>query len=301
MTFLTRTDHFLTRKNHYVPGLLRRALSQAVFAMVDRRLRHRHPGYETTVFAALPEFRGQIPAAAGGPVLFAVGDRRYMEMFGRFIPMTAAINSPASNVHLHLIGQDARENIALAELTARPKKLNLTVSWEHADLDAMDRFERGRYCQCLRFARAVDLSQSSGCPLLILDIDVLVAGDLARLPRRTWEADVGLAVDRSARDAGRRINAGAVFMNATPAARAFMREAASRMLLHALHGRFTEKLDQRCLSIVRDAWRGKASITELSHTFIGGGDGEPLIVTGRGRRKDDLLPEMFRKITGGTA
>jgi len=300
MTFLTRADHFLTRKNRYVPGLLRRMLSQAVFAMVDRRLRHRHPGYETAVFAALPEFRGQIPTAAGGPVLFAVGDRRYMEMFGRFIPMTAAINSPASHVHLHLIGQDARENATLAELTARPKKLNLTVSWEDADLDAMDRFERGRYCQCLRFARSIDLSQSSGCPLLILDIDVLVAGDLARLPRQTWEADIGLAVDRGARDAGRRINAGAVYMNATPAAGAFMREAASRMLLHALHGRFTEKLDQRCLSIVNDAWRGKASIAELSHGLIGEG-GEPLIVTGRGKRKDDLLPELFRRMTEGAA
>src|SRR5947209_4417172 len=78
---LKRLDHFITRKNRYFPGFLRKGLSRLVFTTVDRRLKARYPDYETAIFAKLPPIAGQWPGPHDGYQLFAVGDAAYMSRY----------------------------------------------------------------------------------------------------------------------------------------------------------------------------------------------------------------------------
>jgi hypothetical protein len=292
-SWLKRADHFLTRKNRHFPAFLRKGLSQVVFAAVDRRLKARNPDYQQTIFDKLPPISGAWPAAHDGYQIFAVGDAAYMSRYAKYLAVSAVKNCPDAHVHLHLIGSRLEDHSELMELRSSPALAGrLTLSAEAADLAGMDRFLRGRYCQCLRFARCWQLSQACQCPLFVFDLDIIVNADLKETIAGLRDADVGLVVFPKERDPGVRTNAGAVYVAPNEAARDFIRKAAAHMLLHVFHGRFTEKLDQRCLSLAMAQDRSGVRLARLPVGLVGKGDNPP-IITGQGVRKDQLLPEIF--------
>lgn len=292
---LRRLDHFATRKNRYFPAFLRKGLSQAVFAAVDRKLKARHPDFETAIFSKLPVVEGTWPAAHDGYQIFAVGDAAYMSRFARYLAVSAVRRCPGARVHLHLIGSRIADHAELTALNNDPALAGvLTLTSEPADLASMDRFMRGRYCQCLRFARSWQLSEACRAPLLVFDLDIIVNADLQGTIESLRDADIGLIIYPDQRDAGVRTNAGAVYVAPNAAARGFIKRAAAHMLLHVFHARFTEKLDQRCLSKAIDNKQAELRLARLPMGLIGRGENPP-IITGQGVRKD-RLPELFASL-----
>ena len=133
--------NFLTLDHRLYPIPLRHYFSQVRFAREDARVRN-------LPLRAFPEVVGAPPKGGAGPVLFAVADAGYFNRFANIFVSSAAISSPQSAVHIHVIGIDPPPQIQIDQLPQ-----NFAVTYEPADFSTMHGAEMSRYCQCMRFIR----------------------------------------------------------------------------------------------------------------------------------------------------
>jgi Nucleotide-diphospho-sugar transferase len=270
--------NILTADVRLNPIVLRHYFSRVRFAREDVRVRG-------LPILALPEIIGAPPAGGQGPVLFAVADLGYFTRFANMFASSAAINSPQSAVHIHVIGAD--ENAVLPAIDRLPK--HYVMTFESADFSKMPGPLKGRYCQCLRFARMAQFVKQSGRDYVAFDIDGLFQKSFANFCD-DFVGDVGLIVRPEFSDAGLRVNAGVVYMRATSVAQNFMDHASAHMLQHLQHAPFIEKLDQRCLAMAIDE-----TVKPLPPDLYTFEPGQGHFYSAKGSAKNEVLRRVFEQ------
>ena len=273
--------NFLTADRKINPILVRQYFSRQRFAREDARVM-RLP------LAPLPAVQGEPPAGGEGPVLFAVADFGYFKRFANMFASSAAVSSPQSAVHLHVVGADAAPHIHIDRL---PK--HFSVTFEPADFSHMNISLKGRYCQCLRFLRLAQFVKATGRSYVAFDIDGLFQKSFANFAT-DFNGDVGLIVRPEYSDPGLRVNAGVVFMRATALAEIFMDEATQRMALHVQHAPFIEKLDQRCLAMALQ--KHETAVAALDGCIYGFEPGQGWFYSAKGPRKNEILQQVFQDL-----
>ncbi len=259
------------------PIALRHYFSRVRFAREDARVRD-------LPWVELPKVAGKPPIGGEGPVLFAVADLGYFQRFASMFLSSAAMNSPRSAVHIHIIGAD--EATALPAIQKIPAHYGVT--FEDADFSKMPGPLKGRYCQSMRFVRLAQFVKQTGRDYIAFDIDGLTQKSFAEFKA---EGDVGLILRPEFSDPGLRVNAGVVYMRATKAAQKFMDRASTQMLRHLQHAPFIEKLDQRCLALAIDE-NVKALPADL-YTFE---PGYGHFYSAKGKQKKDELLKTYELI-----
>lgn len=268
--------NLLTAEAKSNPVFLRKFFSRWRFVREDARVKN-------LPLAPLPKVFGIAPPSGTGPVLFAVADASYFSRFANIFASSAAMNSPQSAVHLHVLGVDAP--VPLQHFDKLPKQFSVT--YENADFSQFSVFEKGRYCQCMRFVRLADFVNLTGRAYIAFDIDGLFQNSFANLAV-DFSSDVGVIMRPEFSDPGMYINAGVVFMRPTAAANNYMARASAHMLRHIQHASYIEKLDQRCLTLAIDE-SVKALPPEI-YTFE---PGQGYFYSAKGKRKNEELRGVF--------
>jgi hypothetical protein len=263
----------LTADRKINPIASRHFFSRQRFGREDLRVRD-------LPLAPLPPVQEARPRGGAGPVLFAVADASYFTRFANMFASSAALHSPRSAVHLHVLGMTEKPDCNFDKV---PR--HFSVSYEAADFSNMTGAEKGRYCQSLRFVRMAEFVQASGRDYIAFDIDGLFQKSFAELE---FGGDIGLIVRPEYSDAGLRVNAGVVFMSATAQAQKFMDRASTHMLRHVQHAPFIEKLDQRCLAMAMNE-SVKALPPEI-YTFV---PGQGYFYSAKGKAKNEDLRREF--------
>ena len=171
---------------------------------------------------------------------------------------------------LHIVGGSRQDMQKIADRLERfLSGENLYFTWERNNLPHATHHNRRRYLQCIRFWHAREALYRWKRPVLVLDIDVVCCGSLDHYIRDFMNAgDVGLWERDHQYDAGKKILAGAVWLNPTSGAMAFLDRAVKRMFLHLAKAFFTRKLDQRSLYLARKSLGSSTSTFPLPDGFI---------------------------------
>jgi hypothetical protein len=271
--------NILTADRKFNPVALRLYFSRKRFAVEDTRLKK-------AALEELPATTGGAPHGGTGPVLFAVADLDYFRRFANIFASSAALASPQSAVHIHVIGADVpSQPSAFQKLPA-----HFSLSFETVDFTKMPGPLKGRYCQAMRFVRMAQFVKSSGRSYVAFDIDGVVQKSFANFEGE-FAGDVGLILRPEFHDPGLRVNAGVVFMRATAAAQKFMDQASSQMRRHLQHAPFIEKLDQRCLAVAAATFPDVAKpLDDSIYTFE---PGQGYFYSAKGKRKNETLRLVF--------
>ncbi len=271
----------LTYDHRLNPIASRHYFSRRRFAAEDARVKN-------MPLRALPRVHGAPPQGGMGPVLFAVADESYVARFANMFASSAALSSPQSAVHLHVIGADVLA--PLPKIEHLPQ--HFTITSEAADFAKVSNALKGRYCQCMRFVRLAQFVKQSGRDYLAFDIDGLFQKSFSDF---SFEGDVGLVLRPEFSDPGLRVNAGITFMQATRAAQTYVDKASTHMVRHVQHAAFTEKLDQRCLALAMD--NNVKPLPPEVYTFE---PGQGYFYSAKGKGKNDELREAFNRLTNAT-
>ena len=267
----------VTAKNKINPVLLRQYFSRARFAREDARV-------QNLPLNVLPNVQHAPPTGGVGPVLFAVADVGYFARYANVFVSSAAVQSPASAVHIHVLGVVEKPQVAFDKL---PK--HFAVTFEAADFSKMNSAEKGRYCQCMRFVRLAQFVKQTGRDYIAFDIDGLFQKSFANFD---FHGDVGLIVRPEHSDLGLKVNAGVVFMRANEVAQKYIEAASHHMLSHVQHAPFIEKLDQRCLAMAMNE-----SVKALSPEIYAFVPGQGYFYSAKGKAKNEILQMIFERQT----
>jgi Nucleotide-diphospho-sugar transferase len=240
---------------------------------------------------ALAKTGGALPKGGAGPVLFAVADIGYFKRFANIFVSSAAVSSPQSPVHIHVIGASAKEVQALTPLIGKMPQ-HFGVTFEAAYLSKLNGALRGRYCQCLRFVRLAQFVKQTQRSHVAFDIDGMFQKSFASF-EKDFAADIGLICRLQHDDPGLRVNAGVVFMRSTEAAQSFMDDASGHMLQHLAQAPFIEKLDQRCLALAMEKFPQAVRALDAGlYTFE---PGHGYFYSAKGKRKNEILQNEFNR------
>jgi hypothetical protein len=226
-----------------------------------------------------------MPARHGaGFIIYAGCDARYFHDYARAIPLSAAAAAPGIEVHLHVVNPDSGFAAAIVQLKRALTSTRLTVTTEHAP--HANRADLAN----MRFARAAALLESVRRPILMLDADSLVRGDVADLPATVGDADLALFARPDSLPLNQRLLTSAVFVRPTEHGMRFMRRLAAYILGCAARDLRPWYLDQCAAAIVlkRTEMAGEAlRVAPLPQAYVDHalGDGAR-IWTGKGAGKD---------------
>lgn len=218
------------------------------FSADELYLTRRHDPSFDELAAKLPRREGAVPEASSAPTVFCAADREY---FREFLPTIAASLSRVSGtarLHVHLYGDPGPEE---APTWAMVESLlgagRVTLSHEQFQPEHWAGRRKLLYFQSVRFARLLQMIRLAPQPVLLVDVDAMFVRPLCEFLSHTSDCDVAAPIRPGWVNDGRRISAAAVYVAATDRGRAFLEDAAARMLLHLLFGRDGKFLDQRCL------------------------------------------------------
>ena len=268
-------------------------------ALAHRLLRRRHRDYESTLFEALPPIMGELPGPGVEPVVFCAADPLDLTRFGGFLAASLAAGNRTARLHVHVYGElDGTVGALRRYMEERLGPDRLTLSFEAQDEGGWAGHRRILYFQTVRFARLLQLSERTGLAFLAVDIDVLFFAPLERLAALCEGADLAARFRPEAIARGRKIRAAALYLAPTPAGRALLRQAVSRMLLHLLHGPEDFYLDQRSLyaALRRGGGHGLA---RLPPEVLSDDLASALLYSGKGQRKLTSLPTAAMLRFGG--
>ena len=237
----------------------------------------------------LPKITGSMPRAGKGPVLFAVADADYFKRFANMFVSTAAVFSPESDVHIHVIGEQAK--ISDVKFDKLPKHFHLT--FEDADFSQAKYQPRGRYCQCMRFVRLHEFVTQTGRDYFVFDIDGLFQKSFASLDLAPLKAAAFYCRLQYA-DPGLRVAAGMAYVSATPEALVMLYDATSQMLRHLNYSKEVEKTDQRCLSMAMANHPG--IVKSLPNELFSFEPGQGYFYAAKGARKNDTLEGVYEAL-----
>ena len=204
------------------------------------------------------------------PIIILAADYDYTKKFAeQLIRSLHSHNERSFFYYLHIVGGPKEEILYIAEKLREFLKDDFRLTWEDNDLATATYHNRRRYLQCIRFWHAREAMYRWRRPLLILDIDVVCRGPMDHFVKDFMRAgDVGLWERDLQYDPGKKILAGAVWLNPTSGAMAFLDRAVKRMFLHLAKAFFTRKLDQRSLYLARKSLGASLSTFALPDGFI---------------------------------
>ena len=209
--------------------------------------------------------------AEGDVVIVVAADYDYTEKFAeQLIKSLHQHHSDDFFYCLHIVGGSRSDMLKIAE-TIRQflGDDNFHLTWENNNLPHATYHNRRRYLQCIRFWHAREALYAWKRPVLVLDIDVVCRGNLDHYIHDFMKAgDVGLWERDHQYDPGKKILAGAVWLNPTSGAMAFLDRAVKRMFLHLAKAFFTRKLDQRSLYLAKKGLGNSISTFALPDGFI---------------------------------
>ncbi|WP_145689945.1 tetratricopeptide repeat protein [Azospirillum brasilense] len=196
------------------------------------------------------------PPAGRGPLLAVSCDDGYYRRFATGLLDSVEATGGGVVVHVHVVNPSPD---TLADLARRRERLPLGTSREEVDFTGWDDHRRTTYYACIRFLRWHQLMMRWGRPLLHVDADCTLAGEMAGgldgLAALLEGSDVGLLRDARWRGPTREITVCFVGFQPTPLGRAFLALTAAYIGAFLRDGRGFWMLDQAAPFAVLDALR----------------------------------------------
>lgn len=200
----------------------------------------------------LPPLRWEEPATRfDRPVLFVTCDERYWSIYGSDLVDSLFTHCPDPALHLHLIDPSAATlEQARRECRRRGRRINVTHENTSermvADFPPADGPERKTYLASVRFPRLATLLRVYTTPVVMLDADCLVEGNLYRFFRTLGQTDAAV-IRAPGFGPTREYNARFLYLRPNTATRRLV-DLTSRYILDYLrHGQPFWMLDQAAL------------------------------------------------------
>lgn len=239
--------HKILRKNKFIPGKIRRKISEITFNRIERSIRGKSIDKDLGRINYIIEPNRKLNESN---VIFASSDFKYLKRFLK--PLAESYNRSGVNgiMHIHLVG-DGRcisEYTDFSKKIADENNIDLCLSFDDVNFSNMDKFDIERYCQCIRFIRMPELIMRYNSVILCIDIDTIILKDpFIENDRLSKMGDVGIAINEAERDIGRKMLAGCVWVKNTNKSIKYFNDASNIMKRHLFYAFYTEKLDQRAL------------------------------------------------------
>lgn len=226
-----------------LPGLPRAGRAQAA------------PPAPEEVAADLARVHGAWPAPPADRLALLVAcDGVYLGEYATHLARSLDRHSPGCHLHLHLFDAGGEVGTHLTKLRNDLAHTTLSETREQPDFTGRSAEFRRTYYASVRFVRLYQFLCAAQVPILMLDADALVRGDLHPLHEAMTEGGHDLAVhtrfwNRKRRE---RFFAVAVYAAPTRPGRAFLGAVAARIAARIRTGRARWFLDQQALY---DTWR----------------------------------------------
>ena len=216
-------------------------------------------------------------------------DTSYCLRYLGSIAASIAVNSPLSNLHVHIVNphEQALERLKAVEQLLGADRFSYGV--EAAKLVNFSPDQRKTYFASVRFVRLAELMQESPGTYFVMDVDNLVRADLSNCMTLARGADV-LIRNRFSLSPHLAVAACGIVLANTDAARSFMHSTAG-YILDAFHtGHVAWFLDQIALTMaLKEPDASVAEMLRVSQLPRGLLDWdfapESLVWTGKGKRR----------------
>ncbi|WP_247886896.1 tetratricopeptide repeat protein [Azospirillum sp. SYSU D00513] len=217
------------------------------------------------VIARLPDMTVVTDIPGGSdPVIMMSGDEVYVRRFGPDLLRSIGEHSPGAAVVLNVVSP-SRSLLGMIEEWRQRYSLVIGLSCERTDLTGWQPAQRSTYYASARFIRARQWHGHLGRPLIVVDLDATVRGDLRRLAGEMAGHDVGVMHDRRRRGPFRDIPVGFVYYNDTPAAGRFLDTLTAYIGHFLLDGRPQWMLDQTAHLAVLDRFGRRGPELRVRH------------------------------------
>lgn len=107
---------------------------------------------------------------------FISADKKYWNLYGRYILESISRNVKIKNVHAHVIDPD-KETIIMIESISIDYDIKINLSFEYSP-EFNDNDMLKTYFSCARFLRAPEIMEIYKCAMLMIDIDSVVVRDI---------------------------------------------------------------------------------------------------------------------------
>ena len=171
-------------------------------------------------------------------------DAGYFERFATIVARSFAAQSGLqARLHFHLVNPTQESLAQFESLSAEGLPLQLSASTEQREFASLSHAKT--YYACARFLLAADLLACSSTPLLILDADMVVLGDLGVLLESVRDSDVAaFELDPAQHDLWDTYQASALWVAPTEGGRTFLQRTAAYIDHFRRAGRLQWYLDQ---------------------------------------------------------
>ena len=237
-----------------VIGFLRRLLGRA-----------RIPDLEA-LLVELPAVQGRWPDPDPEGLLVFVGcDSAYLVEHGLPFALSLDQNSPGTQLHFHLVNPDAAAEAMLGRIARALTDTTLTRTSESFDFTELSpEFTRSYYAS-IRFVRLLQLLRAVRRGVLLLDIDVLVRGDLGLVTAAAEGHDCAIHTRFQRLRKRERLFASVFFAEPTPATLTYLEDVAMRIASTIVTRRARGFIDQRALYDAYRAAQASGSSVRLRH------------------------------------
>ena len=240
-----------------VIGFLRRLLARAPVPDLEALL------YE------LPAVQGPWPDRdAEGPLVFVGCDSAYLLEHGLPFALSLDRNSPGTRLHVHLVNPDSAAEAILRRIARALTGTTLTRTSESFDFTGLSPEFTRSYCASIRFVRLFQLLQAVRRSVLLLDIDVLVRGDLRLVKAAADGHDCAIHTRFQSRRKRERVFASVFYADPTSATLTYLEDVATRIASAIVTRQARWYVDQCALYDAYRAARTSGSGFRLRHLAL---------------------------------
>ena len=214
----------------------------------------------------LPAIQGPWPDRdAEGPLVFVGCDSAYLLEHGLPFAVSLDRNSPGTRLHVHLVNPDSAAEAMLRRIDRALTGTTLTRTSESFDFTGLSPEFTRSYCASIRFVRLFQLLRAVRRSVLLLDIDVLVRGDLRLVKAIADGHDCAIHTRFQSRRKRERLFASVFYAEPTPATLTYLEDVATRIASMIVTRRARWYVDQCALYDAYRAGRTSGSGLRLRH------------------------------------
>jgi tetratricopeptide (TPR) repeat protein len=201
---------------------------------------------------ALPPPQGGCP----GPVLLMSCDSGYFDRFAFALAHSVSRNAAARcALHFHIVNPDERVEAGLARMRAHFPDLPIALGSEQCDVTRF--FQPKAYYACARLLRLAQIMHHYRRPVMVIDIDLLVARGLGPLLQGLQDDDMAAPLMNTGRgEPGELLSAACVYFAFTDAGLKAAALAGAYIAHYARDGRLLWFIDQiallACVAQIRE-------------------------------------------------
>ena len=196
-----------------------------------RRLLRRSPAPDLeALLRHLPGVEGRWPEADSDDLLVFIGcDSTYLLEHGLPFAHSLDRNTPGARLHIHLVNPTTTAESRLEGIAQALAATTLTHSAEAFDFTGVSSEFARSYCASIRFVRLLQLLRAMRQGVLLLDVDVLVRGDLRHVKAAAEGHDCAVHTRFRSRRKRERVFASVFYANPTPASLIYLKDVATRL------------------------------------------------------------------------